>query len=42
MKRRITWEVIRSAQVTPAARFGRSLALPSISVALCLERSLSF
>jgi hypothetical protein len=33
--------VNRRARVTRAARFGRSLSLPALSVALCLEQSFS-
>jgi hypothetical protein len=31
------WGINRSARVTPAARFGQSLTLPPLSVALCLQ-----
>jgi hypothetical protein len=32
------WGINRSARVTRAARFGRSLSLPALSLALCLEQ----
>jgi hypothetical protein len=39
-RRRITG-ITRSARMARAARFGRSLSLPPLSAALCLEQSFS-
>jgi hypothetical protein len=37
----LLWGPTVAARVTPAARFGRSLSLPPMSDALCLEQSFS-